>query len=146
MVSFPFHLLNNSGAMNVRPKNYEWTEFYDLMIDLYQHAHSKRAMFNRMKATPAGTPKLMNLARSVSYEGWGRIKYFKEIRRRLDEDIPFRSFFEGETDVLPTFYRDRIKKDMGPLWDWLPEGSISHDPYAYLNSEPVAERAVTVSA
>jgi hypothetical protein len=141
IVAFPFHFLNNSGAMNVRPKNYQWTEFYNLMIDLYQHAHSKRAIFNRMKATSATVPKLMNIFRSVSYEGWGRLKYFQDVRRRLDEDRSFRNFFDGETDVLPSFYVDRIKKDMGPLWDWLPEGAMTHDSYAYLNAETSAAPA-----
>jgi hypothetical protein len=61
------------------------------------------------------------------------------IRRRLDTDRELRSFFEGDTTTLPTFYRDRIRKDLGPLWPYLPPESVMHDPNAYLrnSSTPV---------
>ncbi len=139
VLGFPFHFLNNNGAMNVRPKNYEWPEFYDLMIDLHEHAFSRSAMFKRLRATPGWIQRTMNVVRGISFEGWGKIKYFKEIRRRLDEDIPFRRFFEQETTEIPPFFTEPIKKDLGPLWEWLPEGAIYHDAYAYLKSEGVVE-------
>ncbi len=28
-----------------------------------------------------------------------------------------------------------VKKDLGPLWRWLPEGALYHDPNAYLKAE-----------
>lgn len=52
----------------------------------------------------------------------------------MDQDRGFRDFFEGETDTIPQFYIDIIRKDLGTLWEWLPEGSIYHDPNAYLKS------------
>jgi len=36
--------------------------------------------------------------------------------------------------VLPTFYARKIRGKLGPLWDMLPEGAITHDHQAYLNS------------
>jgi len=35
-----------------------------------------------------------------------------------------------------------MKEELGPLWEWLPEGAIFHDQNAYLNSveERVEER------
>jgi hypothetical protein len=146
MVAFPFHFLNNNGAMNVRPKNYDWQDFYTRMIDLHEHAFSKRRLYNRMKATPGIIPKTMNIVRGISSEGWGKIKYFKDIRRRLDEDGAFRKFFDGESDELPQFYLDQIKQDLGPLWDWLPEGAVHHDAYAYLKSERAAKPASLATA
>ncbi|MGY9107593.1 MAG: hypothetical protein ACKVG0_13915, partial [Alphaproteobacteria bacterium] len=77
---------------------------------------------------------------------WGKIKYFKDIRRRLDEDGAFRKFFDGESDELPQFYLDQIKQDLGPLWDWLPEGAVHHDAYAYLKSERAAKPASLATA
>ncbi|MGZ5286340.1 MAG: hypothetical protein ACXWB9_04105, partial [Flavisolibacter sp.] len=44
----------------------------------------------------------------------------------------FRKFFEGETDQLPEFYLNLIKKDLGIWYKWLPEGAIMHDQNAYL--------------
>jgi hypothetical protein len=28
-----------------------------------------------------------------------------------------------------------MRKDLGPLWQWLPEGALDHDPNAYLAAE-----------
>jgi hypothetical protein len=30
---------------------------------------------------------------------------------------------------------DLVRKDLGPLWRWLPQGALYHDPNAYLKSE-----------
>ena len=146
MVAFPFHFLNNNGAMNVRPKNYSWTEFYDRMIDLHQFAFSKRVMYNRLKATNAAIPRMMNIIRGISFEGWGKIKYFQDIRRRLDEDFLFRDFFEGETDEIPPFFLNTMKEDLGDLWEWFPEEAIHHNAYAYLESEAVVQPTLMEAA
>ncbi len=146
VLGFPFHFLNNNGAMNVRPKHYSWPEFYDYMIDMHEHAFSVRTLARRFGATPGWIPRAMNVVRGVTFEGWGKIRYFREIRRRLDEDIPFRRFFEGETTEIPAFFVEKIKADMGPLWDWLPEGALYHDPYAYLKAEGLAMPALAAEA
>ena len=73
--------------------------------------------------------------RAVSSEGFGRLKFYRKIRRLLGEDRKFRDYFEGETTVLPQFYINIIRKDLGVLWEWLPEGAIYHDPNAYLKAE-----------
>ena len=77
----------------------------------------------------------MNLLRAVSTEGFGRLRYYRGIRRRLDADLQFRPYFEQETTKLPQFYIDLVRRDLGPLWRWLPEGALYHDPNAYLASE-----------
>ena len=89
-------------------------------------------------------PRGMNVIRAVSSEGWGRIKYHTTIRGLLDTDRSVRDYFEGESTVLPQFYRDRIQHELGPFWDWLPDGALEHDPNAYLKSSaglvPIAPR------
>ena len=131
VIAFPFHFLNNNGAMNVRPKNYGWPEFYDLMIDMHEHAFSVRSIWNRLRANRGFYPKTMNVIRAISSEGWRKNRYFRTIRRMLDEDRGFRDFFEQETDVIPPFFTSRIENALGPVWEWLPEGALYHDPYAY---------------
>jgi len=42
---------------------------------------------------------------------------------------------DQETTKLPAFYADQVRKDLGPLWDWLPAGALNHDPNAYRKSE-----------
>ena len=135
VLPFPFHFLNNNHAMNVKPKNYSWPEFYDHLIDVSKHSFSWGAIFRRYKAVKPALPRWMNVLRAVSSEGFGRIKYHTEIRHRLDTDPQFLPYFEQETTELPQFYLDRIRKDMGSLWEWLPEGALYHDPNAYLKSE-----------
>ncbi len=132
VIGFPFHFLNNHLAMNVKPKNYEWVEFYDHVIDVTEYTFSKRAIWNRIKATPNFNAKWMNFMRAISSEGFGRIRFFKTIRDNLLNDRTFRAYFEKETEVLPEFYVNIIKRDLGPMYDWLPEGALYHDPNAYL--------------
>ena len=85
-------------------------------------------------------PKWMNVVRAMSSEGWGRIEYHTMIRGLLDTDPAVRGFMEGQTEQLPAFYANRIRQDLGPLHDYLPAGSLMHDPNAYLKSQ--AEQTV----
>ncbi|AFD05653.1 B12-binding domain-containing radical SAM protein [Solitalea canadensis] len=133
VLPFPFHFLNNHLAMNVKPKNYEWIDFYNKVIDLTEYSFSKKAIYRRIKATPSFTSKWMNLMRAISSEGWGRLRFYREVRKNLIENKPFRQYFEGETTVLPQFYINIIKKDLGEWWEWLPAGSINHNPNIYLH-------------
>jgi hypothetical protein len=134
ILPFPFHFLNNNHAMNIRPKNYSWNDFYDRVIDLSRHTFSWRSILRRYHAVKARIPRWMNVVRAISSEGFGRIKYYSEVRRRLDADPQFKRYFEGETTELPDFFVNRIRRDLGPLWHWLPEGALDHDPCAYLKS------------
>jgi hypothetical protein len=77
----------------------------------------------------------MNAVRAASSEGAGRIRYDSVIRRLLDTDMPLRRFFEGETTVVPRFYADQVRSDLGPLWSSLPEGALSHDQNAFLRAQ-----------
>ncbi len=135
VLPFPFHFLDNNHAMNVKPKNYSWPEFYQNVIDLTKYTFTWSAILKRFKATGAVKPRLMNVLRAVSSEGFGRIKYFTEVRRLLRSDVQFRRYFDQQTTDLPQFYKDIIRKDLGPLWEWLPPGALYHDPNAYLKAE-----------
>jgi hypothetical protein len=134
VLPFPFHFLNNNHAMNVRPKNYSWTEFYDGLIDVTRYSFSWRAIARRVPATPTMIPKWMNLVRAVSSEGFGRIRYHTTIRKLLDTDASVRDYLEGETTTLPEFYRSRIRRELGPMYQHLPAGAILHDQNAYLQT------------
>jgi hypothetical protein len=132
VLPFPFHFLNNHLAMNVKPKNYEWIDFYDRVIDLTEYTFSKKAIYRRFMAVSDFTSKWMNVMRAISNEGYGRIRFYKMIRKNLKEDRSFRAYFEGETTQLPKLYKDIIGKDLG-IWErWLPETALAHDQNAYL--------------
>ncbi len=135
VLPFPFHFLDNNKAMNVKPRNYSWSEFYDNVIDLTRYTFTWRSIAKRFGTSGVFIPRLLNVLRAVSTEGFGRIKYFTEVRRLLETDLQFKRYFEQETTELPAFYSDLIREDLGPLWDWLPAGGMYHDPNAYLKAE-----------
>ncbi len=139
VLPFPHHFLNNNLAMNVRPKNYQWAPFYDRVVDLVKYSFSKRAVVRRFRANSGAIPSTMNVVRALSSEGTGRRHYYAAVRGLLDTDASVRGYFEQEHTTLPAFYADRVKRDLGPLWDELPPGALTHDPTAYLKAE--TERA-----
>ncbi len=132
VLPFPFHFLNNHLAMNVKPKNYDWVAFYDQIIGITEYSFSWKAIYKRVMANSKSTAKWLNFVRAITHEGSGRIKYFKKVRENLKNDPSFRDYFEGESTQLPEFYLDIIKKDLGYMWKWLPDGAIYHDHHAYL--------------
>ena len=134
VLPFPFHFMNNNQAMNVKPKHYGWTEFYDRLIHVQAHTFSWRAIARRHRATWSFIPRWMHFVRAVSSEGFGRLRYYRKVRHMLDVDRHIRQFFEGETRELPAFYVDWIRRDLGPLWEWLPPDALYYDPNAFLNA------------
>ena len=150
VLGFPFHFLNNHHAMNVRPLNYDWPSFYDHVLDVTRHTFSWRAIARRFQALEGSIPKWMNVVRAMSSEGFGRIRYYQSVREQLVSDRAFRRYFEQETDVLPPFYVERVKRDLGSLWEYLPPGALEHDHHAYMKAAPpavaVASPAAPVSA
>src|SRR5579871_184083 len=143
VLPFPFHFLNNNQAMNVRPRNYSWRLFYDHVIDLTRYSFSARRIVRRFRATQGITSRWLNFVRAVSTEGYGRLKYYSEIRSRLDTDEQFSPYFEQKSDELPKFYEDLVRQDLGILWDCLPAGALNHDPYSYLKSERGATNLIS---
>ena len=139
VLPFPFHFLNNNQAMNVRPKNYSWRDFYDRVIDLTAYSFSWEAIVRRFRATRGVSARGMNVVRAISTEGFGRLRYYREIRRKLDEDPQFLPYFEQQTTELPRFYLDLVQKDLGLLWEWLPEGALYHNPNGYSKSEGIGK-------
>lgn len=139
----PFHLLDNNKATNVRPRHYSWASLYENVIGLRQHSFSWRAVARRLQANRGTLPRVLNTVRALSSEGAGRIRYDSQVRRLLDSDLSLRRFFEGESSVLPAFYTEQVRRDLGPYWDALPAGALDHDPNAYLRGH-LAPRPVTL--
>jgi hypothetical protein len=54
----------------------------------------------------------------------------------LDTDPSVRAFLDGETTVLPEFYVNRVRQELGSMFEHLPAGALFHDPNAYLASTP----------
>jgi hypothetical protein len=146
LIGFPFHFLNNHGAMNLKPKHYEWPAFYEHVISLTRHSFSARAIARRFAATKTSIPRWLNVVRATSSEGYGRLRHYGHVHQQLLTNRQFRQYFEQESDILPSFYQDKMRKDLGFMWDSLPEGAIQHDPYAFLKSQEVYEGVLAVAA
>jgi hypothetical protein len=129
VLPFPFHFLDSNHAMNVRPLNYDWVEFFEHAEDLTHYTHSSAQRWRRFAANRGMTTKAMNFLRGRSSR---RGHFHGKIVRLLRGDASVRRFFDGETTELPEFYRRRLQRQMGPLWDALPEGALMHDQNAYL--------------
>jgi radical SAM superfamily enzyme YgiQ (UPF0313 family) len=125
ILPFAFHFLSNK-TLNVRPKNYDWMELYQYIIDLTKYTFSPRVVFRRFRAIKSTIPAYLSLLRALTNEGLGRINYYSEILRRLKSDNQMIKFYEQDSTELPQFYIKRIKEDLGPLWKWLPDEALNH--------------------
>lgn len=129
VLPFPHHMLNNTDAMNVRPLNYTWPEFYAKLTDLLEFAFSRRAIYRRFMANGGVIPRLFNVLRAVSAEGAGKIRKYRLTQERIVQDASYRTFLEQETTRIPEYMVEMIRRDLGPMWEWLPEGSLQESIY-----------------
>jgi hypothetical protein len=131
--------------MNVKPKNYQWREFYDHVIDLTKHSFSWRAIGNRFRANRETLPKWMNVVRAISTEGFGRIGYHTRVRRLLDADQSFEPYFEGQSASLSAILRGPGATGSRVFWEHLPPGALYHDPKAYLKAHEASGVSVPLA-
>lgn len=140
ILGFPYFFLDNNKSMNVRPKNYEWPDFYDNLIDLMKHSFSPKTVYRRFCATNRPFAKFMNVVRACSSEGFFRLQYHKNLRHLMDTDRNLRNYLEQETDVIPDFYVDTITNSLGAFAEFLPDGGIEHDQNTYLKKTEREEK------
>ena len=149
VLPFPFHFLNNNHAMNVRPKNYTWPEFYKHLVDVTRYSFSWKAIARRIPATPTMIPKWMNVVRAISSEGLGRIRYHETDRADCCRPI-------GRSGAIwrgkPTCYPSSTPRASGESWGRrttsCPKAPCTHDPNAYLHAttEPAMVKTVQLGA
>lgn len=136
IISFPFHMMIGLNTMNIIPRNYSWEEFYAHFIDLLKYSFSAKAMYRRFKANPMKAAKWITLFLSLSVGGLGKKNHVFAILKNLRRKPDFRSFMNNETDRVPDFMIKKIKKDLGPMWDWLPDKSLSQNLNRLSNLSP----------
>jgi hypothetical protein len=133
MIPIPFPMLNNDSAMNVRPKNYKWPEFFGNLKDLLEYTFSRKSIFRRFSSNRGFSIKMMNYFRANT-QGKRHIQYYAELIEMLEKDGKLRAFLEQETTDIPAFFSDKILTSLGPLAEWLPDKGLEHDAYAYLKA------------
>lgn len=130
----PFHFLDLVQAMNVKPANYSWVEFYTLVCETFDYCFSPKALTRRLLANPRPLLGIEQFFRGVSSERNNRLARHRTMLRWLKEDPEVRDFYAGTTPEIPSVMVNTIKQHLGPLWEWLPENALHYDPNAYLNS------------
>jgi len=129
IIPFPFHMMHGLNNLNVLPANYSWEEFYTHLIDLMKYSFSARAMYRRFKHNPMTTAKWLTLFLSFSVGASGKIGHVSTLLKDLQNKADFRSFMMKETDRVPDFMIEKVKKDLGPMWEWLPVKPLSQILY-----------------
>lgn len=130
VLPLPFHFLNNRHT-NLRLRNYSCTEFYRRVHDLHRYAFSGRAIARRFTGQAPGIAKWLNVLRGASADGRGRARYYGILRRRLARDRELLRFLEGAEGTIPAFFRDQLRRDLGPFWAHLTAGALEHEPNAF---------------
>ncbi len=125
VIDIPFPFLDGNSGLNVRLKNYSFVEFYDHIIDLAQYAFSGARVWKRFQANQHPLPRWMNLLRAL-FSGKGSGGNYSVIRNLLATDREFQRFYAGETTRPPPFYRDRVRKSIGPFYDHLPQRTLDY--------------------
>ncbi len=135
VIPVPFHFLNSTRGMNVRPKHYGWPDFFGHVADLFGDTHSMTRIARRLRATTGFHTRWYSALRAATNK---KVEYYNKLHGQLRAGGQLRAFFEGETKTLPDFFTDKIRRDLGPFWEALPHGALMHDHMAYLASQSTA--------
>jgi hypothetical protein len=127
IIPFPFHLMRSVHTLNIVPRNYTWESFYYHFIDLLGYSFSARSMYRRFNANKMAAPRWLSLLLSLTIGGAGKIRSLSSILKDLQKEPEFRSFVKRETDKVPQFMVENVRNDLGPLWEWLPDKSLSYN-------------------
>ena len=125
IIPFPFHSMHGLNNLNVLPKNYTWEEFYSNYLDLLKYSFSRRVMYRRFKNNPMFTARWLTLFLSFSVGASGKIGHVSAILEKLRKDSELRAFMDKRTEKIPAYMIDQVKRDLGPMWEWLPNKSLS---------------------
>jgi hypothetical protein len=128
IIPFPFHMMHGLNTLNVLPRNYSWEEFYTHFADVLKYSFSARSMYRRFKANPMKAARWITLFLSLSVGGSGKISQVSFMLENLRKKPDFRSFMNKETNYVPAFMIEKVKKDLGPMWNWLPDKTLSQKP------------------
>jgi hypothetical protein len=128
IIPFPFHVMMSVHTLNIIPRHYTWEELYVHFIDLLKYSFSAKAMYRRFNANHLTAARWITLFLSLTIGGSGKIRCLSEMLENLRRERDFQSFVKKKTSSVPVFMIENVKKDLGPLWYWLPNKSLSYDP------------------
>lgn len=107
--SMPFHFYYKP-YLTLRLAHYDPIGYYRRLIAIWQHVVSPRLTAARLLKTP-GSIRVLHGMRT--YHAFRLLRACREILALLEKDRAFRAFHEGESDLLPAYYRRTIQRDLG---------------------------------
>jgi hypothetical protein len=128
--TMPFHFYYEP-YLTLKPAHYDPVSYYRRMIAISKHVVSPTMTARRLAMTP-GLLRILHGLRT--YHTFRLMRAYQAILGRLEKDRAFRRFHEGETDVVPPFYRQTITRDLGAYASLLTEEDLRPVP----NRLPVA--------
>ena len=135
VVDVPFPFLDGTSGLNVRPKNYSFADLYGNINALASYAHAPRKIWERFKANKHPLPKWMNLVRALfANQGWN--SNFGVIHKLLLTNPEFQAFYGGKTSKPPSYYSERVRSALGPLYPYLPRQILSYLEHGEEGSNP----------
>ncbi len=93
-------------------KNYDPITFYQKLIDIMLHYSSRGVLWQRLRATPNKTLRLLVFVRNLKAKN--AIRRYRQILDMLTKDKNFLAFHEGRSQVLPEFYHQEYERLLGP--------------------------------
>jgi len=129
VLDLPFPFVDGQSAFNIKLKNYTYTEFFDHYIDLFRYTFLPGVAWRRFTSNPHSLfskARWVSLLRYKGVLGKGRYGYYKKLRHLLATDRELQAFYAGESVEVPSFFRDKIKVDLGFFFDHLPAGALDH--------------------
>jgi hypothetical protein len=70
----------------------------------------------------------ITLLLSLTIGGAGKIKYLSEMLKNLRREPDFQSFVKKEINYVPAFMIENVRKDLGQMWNWLPNKTLTYNP------------------
>jgi radical SAM superfamily enzyme YgiQ (UPF0313 family) len=92
-------------------RNYGPVDYYQKLIDLFEHSSSLAMLRRRAAARPTKTEKLVDAVRTLSTRA--ELAEYRRILGVMKTDRDVRKFHEGEDGELPAFYRREYARGLG---------------------------------
>jgi hypothetical protein len=128
LLPVPFPLLDQKTCLNVRT-DFSLPMFYRGLADLSERIFGLEATRRRVAASPRWLTRIIHVFRAFGAEERRRIRWYRQVAGWLESDRAFRSFFEGDTTLVPQQLRQLAAARLGPFYDLLPDGAlVSSDP------------------
>jgi len=117
LIDIPYNLLDCSSITNVK-LDYDLIRFYNLMHDISNTAFSYKNVLNRIKNSKDFSIKSFYLLKKIY--GYDRSKFYKTFLNKLLNNKKFLDFHLGNNKIIPLEYKDKLKKELGDFYNFLP--------------------------